>query len=140
MTDQTHTAAFVRDLLVALWRTLRDPDYRPHYQDEYRRLWHEAELNATALTEDLANASRELDRRPGHTSLPLPEFGAGGGALVQPPTISEDYDELREEYDALGMLSYHGQPWGWAPDLSKDDVEKIRALLRRTGAAIEGLS
>jgi hypothetical protein len=70
--------------------------------------------------------------------------GVGGEPSNAPvaaaPTIVEVYYELREEYDALGMLSYHGQPWGLAPDLSKDDIEKIRALLRRTGAAIEGLS
>lgn len=65
---------------------------------------------------------------------------ARDAAIPLVPTISEVYDELREEYDALGMLSYHGTPWGWAADLSKEDIEKLRALLRRTGAAIEGLS
>lgn len=53
-----------------------------------------------------------------------------------PPTISEVYDDLRDEYDALGTLSYTGA----IPDLSREDIEKIRALLRRTGAAIEGLA
>lgn len=57
-------------------------------------------------------------------------------AAQSPPTIAEVYDELREEYDTLGMLSYTG---GQA-DLTREDIDSIRALLRRTGAAIEGLS
>lgn len=41
--------AALRELGAALWLTLRDPDYRPHYQDEYQRLWHEAAADAERL-------------------------------------------------------------------------------------------
>lgn len=65
----------------------------------------------------------------------------GGNAATTPPTIAEIYDRLRDEYDALGQMSYHGTSWGqMCADLTRDDVEKIRELLRDTGAAIEGLS
>lgn len=66
------------------------------------------------------------------------EGASGGGAIVQAPTFAEVYDRLREEWEALGLLSYHGTSWGWAADLSRDDIEKIRALLREAAGKIEG--
>jgi len=58
-----------------------------------------------------------------------------------PPTISEVYDELREEWETLGLMSYHGTGIGiFYADLTREDIDSIRALLRRAGAAIEGLS
>lgn len=57
------------------------------------------------------------------------------------PTIADVYDRLRDEYEELGMLSYTGDGrGGWVPDLTREDIESIRSLLRDTGAAIEGLS
>ena len=62
-----------------------------------------------------------------------------------PPTAAEVYDRLRDEWDALANLSYHGAPWSengepWCPDLTKDDVDKIRVLLRDAAATIEAYS
>ena len=62
-------------------------------------------------------------------------------ATTTPPTIAEVYDRLRDEYDTLGQISYHGTSWGqMCADLTREDIESIRSLLRDTGAAIEGLS
>ena len=48
---------------------------------------------------------------------------------------------LHEEFDLLGLLSYHGAPWDYGnttfyADLTQDDIEKIRELLRDAGRAL----
>lgn len=53
------------------------------------------------------------------------------------PTETQLLLALREEWEALGLLSYHGAAWGWAPDLDKDDIAKIRGLIRDAAATIE---
>ena len=60
-------------------------------------------------------------------------------------TAQEVYDALREEWEALGMMSYHGAPWSengepWMADLTKDDIEQIRSLLADAAATIEAFS
>ena len=56
------------------------------------------------------------------------------------PTGQEVYDALHEEWEALGMMSYHGTPWGYAADLNEDDIGKIRSLLMDAAATIEAYS
>lgn len=82
-------------------------------------------------------------------AIPGSEFCAnheGDATPVSPPTIAEVYDRLRDEWEALGLLSYHGAPWDrragttFYADLTQDDIENVRTLLRDTAAAIEGLS
>jgi hypothetical protein len=46
-------------------------------------------------------------------------------------------EELRGEYETLGMVGSHGTASGtWFADLTPEDVEQIRALLHKTGAAL----
>lgn len=64
-------------------------------------------------------------------------------SIQDAPTLAEVYDRLREEHEALGLLSYHGATWDlgattWYADLTKDDIDNLRRLLRDAGAAIEG--
>ncbi len=67
---------------------------------------------------------------------------SGRAALPETPTASEVYDRLREEWHALGMLSYHGGvPDGiWWADLTESDIARIRMLLRDAAATIEAYS
>lgn len=51
------------------------------------------------------------------------------------------HERLHDEYESLGMLSYHGglTPDLWWADLTKADIEEIRELLRDAGAAVRAL-
>lgn len=62
------------------------------------------------------------------------------------PTASDVLESLREEWDALGLMSYHGAPWSphsvttMYADLTQDDVKRLRELLRDAAATIEAYS
>jgi hypothetical protein len=62
-----------------------------------------------------------------------------GGADA--PTACEVYERLREEWDALGLLSFTGDgSGGWRADLNQDDIKQIRGLLLDAAATIEAYS
>lgn len=55
-----------RELVAALWLTLRDRDYRPRYQDEYARLWHRESERANLLGRALVDVR---DHVPGNRGV-----------------------------------------------------------------------
>ncbi len=69
--------------------------------------------------------------------MPESDYAAYGPS----PGALDVLEALREEYDALGLMSYTGDGYGgWIPDLRKPDIEKIRRLLSQAAATIEAYS
>ncbi len=69
--------------------------------------------------------------------MPESDYAAYGPS----PVALDVLDALREEYHALGLMSYTGDGnGGWIPDLRKPDIEKIRRLLAQAAATIEAYS
>jgi hypothetical protein len=75
-------------------------------------------------------------RNTGNSALPTRRYGDADA-----PTAHEVYERLREEWDALGLLSFTGDgSGGWRADLNQDDIKQIRALLLDAAATIEAYS
>ncbi len=52
--------------------------------------------------------------------------------------MSDLVERAREEWEALGNVSYHGGLGGgiWTADLTEDDVSQIRELIRELAHAL----
>lgn len=88
-------------------------------------------------------ASWENTRLPDEQSAgsAAPGSGASSGIPSSTPTAQEVRDRLREEWEALGMVSFTGDGYGgWRADLNQNDIKQIRDLLRDAAATIEAYS
>ena len=60
--------------------------------------------------------------------------------MIEPVSVDARqalHDEARDEWEALGLMSYHGEADGGTyADLTRDDVEKIRELIQRLALAV----
>jgi hypothetical protein len=52
------------------------------------------------------------------------------------PDRQASIERAREEFEALGLLSYHGMHGAWYADLLDYDIDRIRDIIRELASAL----